>query len=252
MSASLFGSGHWARRLLQLLVRGGMLVAGALQPLLGLRKDSGFHDLHHLIQVIGDSPDGQVVGGDGVQALKHYRVHPVGERLPETPAEENDGDGIIQLPRLHQCDELEELVKGAKAAGKEDIRLGGEIQHDLAAEEVVKADRAAHKGIDALLMGQLDIDADRIAASVPRAVVSRLHDTRAAACHDSVTLLSKTPPQLVGLLTIRPILGHPCRTEDGNAMLDVAQKGKATDELTHDTENAPAWCCVEVGVISVC
>src|SRR5690242_2189255 len=136
-----------------------MLVTGALQPLLRLRQNTRLDNLHHLVQVIGNGPDGQVMGGDSVQAFEHDRMHPVGERLPEAPAEQNDGDSIIQLTRLHQRNKLEELVKRAKAAGKEDIGLGGEVQHDFAAKEVVKADRATHVGIDALFVGKLNIDA---------------------------------------------------------------------------------------------
>src|SRR5262249_24104819 len=151
--------------LAQLVVGGLDRAAGSGHMLLHLLIDALLDQVERLLHIIGERPDAQVIGRDTLMLNEQGVVEPLDERRPEVAAYQQDRNGALYLAGLDERQHLEQLVKRAKASGEEDVGLGGEIQHDLAAEEVVEADGAAHKGIDALLVWELDVDTNRVAAS---------------------------------------------------------------------------------------
>ena len=91
---------------------------------------------------------------------------PVEQAVPEGRAEEDDGEGR-GLPGLDQRQRLERLVEGAEAARKHDVALGRLHEADLAGVEVLEGVGEIDVGVDALLVRELDPEADREARRPP-------------------------------------------------------------------------------------
>src|SRR5581483_5437924 len=135
--------------------------------------------------------------------------------LPVLRAEEHDGERLPHLVRLHQRQDLEELVERAVAAGEDDDRLGEVHEPELAHEEVVEVHVEAARDVLVLELlarqrdGQADVDAVRLG----RAAARRLHDSRAAAGAHDEALLHLVEPlgpvrQAEGELARRLVVGR--------------------------------------------
>ena len=85
---------------------------------------------------------------------------------------------------------------------------------DLAGEEVAELDAEVDVGVEPLLVGQLDVAADRQAAALLAAAVGRLHDPRAAAGDDGVAGLGEHPADLRAMRVVAGRSGSsaPTRT----------------------------------------
>src|SRR5207253_1756893 len=95
-------------------------------------------------------------------------------------------DRPIELARLAECQDLEQLVERAEAAGKNDDGAREVCEPELAHEEVVELEPEAGRdvGVRALLVREADVEPDRAPARVGRAAVCGFHDAGPAAAAD--------------------------------------------------------------------
>ena len=132
----------------------------------------------------------EILGRDGARIDQHLEVE---DFLPVIRSINKDGDPFVDLPGLRQREDLEHLVEGAEAAGKNHQRLGQIGEPQLAHEEVVEleVERGRDVGIGPLLEGQQDVHADGFAAGLVRAAVGRFHNAGTAAGGDDETMLAR-------------------------------------------------------------
>jgi len=104
--------------------------------------------------------------------LDQRAAHELQQRLPELHAHEHEGKWLI-FPVWMSVRRLGHFVQRPEAAGIAMYR-GVTDEHDLAHEEVAKRHPPVEVGIGRLLMGQLDVAADRPAAAslAPRLAAS--------------------------------------------------------------------------------
>jgi hypothetical protein len=109
---------------------------------------------------------------------------------------------VPDLAGLDQRQRLEQLVHRPEAARQDDERAGVLHEHRLAGEEVPELDAEIDVRVDRLLVGQLDVAADREPAAFLAAAVRGLHDPGTAAGDDRETTLREPagdrPGDLVG------------------------------------------------------
>src|SRR5439155_23618327 len=98
--------------------------------------------------------------GVDLGAAEQLVLDPVDQAAPVGRVVKDDGEAV-DLVRLDQRERLEQLVEGAEAAGEQDEALGVLDEHGFATEEVAEVDRQVNVGVDGLLVGQLDVAADR-------------------------------------------------------------------------------------------
>src|SRR5262249_37406823 len=101
----------------------------------------------------------------------------------------------------------------------------------------LKGDGTIEVRIELLLYGQLDVAADGKAAHIFGPAVGRLHDARAAACHDGKTQLRQSSADLPGELVVGVTFGKPRRAKNRDAGTDKVQRAKAPNELSRDPED---------------
>ena len=89
-------------------------------------------------------------------------------------------------------------------------------EHHLAGEEVAELDAEVDVRVEALLVRQLDVAADRQAAALPAAAVGRLHRARPAAGDDRVAGLGQPAADRPRQLVDRVVGLRPGRPEDGD------------------------------------
>jgi hypothetical protein len=99
-----------------------------------LRQPLAQH-LEGLLGRVGKLEELDVLGRDGAGIHQHVEVE---DLLPILRAVDDDGDLLGQLLGLGQGEDLEHLVEGAEAAGKDHQRLGQVGKPQLAHEEVVE------------------------------------------------------------------------------------------------------------------
>src|ERR1700730_6610104 len=121
----------------------------------------------------------EVAGAD--RAVFHQPVeidHPV----PEFGAEKHDRHALAQLVRLHQGQDLEQLVERAIAAGEQHDRLGQVDEPELAHEEVMKIEVqfSADIGVVEFLVGDRDSKPDAEPLRLGSPAIGRLHDAGTA------------------------------------------------------------------------
>ena len=75
-------------------------------------------------------------------------------------ADEDDRE-VADLAGLDEGQRLEQLVHRPEAAGQDDEAVGVLDEHDLAHEEVAELDAEVDVRVEPLLVGQLDVAADR-------------------------------------------------------------------------------------------
>src|ERR1700747_2125637 len=106
-------------------------------------------------------------------------AQPVEQTLPVRRAEKDDRK-VLDLSRLRESERLEELIERAEAARKDDEPSGVLHEHVLADEEVAELDAEVDVLVQRLLVGKLDVAADRESAGLVAAAVDGLHDPGAA------------------------------------------------------------------------
>ena len=104
---------------------------------------------------------------------------------PVVPPEEDDRHRLHAVS-LAEGEGLEHLVERAEPAGEEHHRRRAEDEVELPQREVLEleAEIGRDEGVGLLLGGELDVEADRLAADVEGAAVGRFHDPRAASGDD--------------------------------------------------------------------
>src|SRR5205823_5702405 len=152
------------------------------------------------------------------------------------PAPDQHDRKIADLARLDEGQALEQFVERPEATRHDDERVGVLHEHRLAGKEVLELDAQIDIGIEALLVGQLDVAADRQTATLATAAVGSLHDPRAAAGDDRKAALGKAPGNPAGELVVRRLDARPRRSEDRDRGPDRGQRVEALDELAQDAE----------------
>lgn len=124
----------------------------------------------------------QVLGVD--HALVEQVLH-VEDALPILTTDQDDRDRI-DLAGLDERECLEELVERAETTREchQSLRAQQEVQ--LAKREIVESEAqiGGHVGVGILLVGQVDVETDRLGPDVVGAAIGGLHHTRATARHD--------------------------------------------------------------------
>src|SRR5579859_6344743 len=146
---------------------------------------------------------------------------------------------MIDLPRLGQRQRLEELVKGAEAAGKDDEAARVLDEHHLAHEEVAKLDAEIDVGIQRLFMGQLDVAAHGDATRLLGPAVDRLHETRSPAGDDREPPAGQRLTGLARRLVEGVVRLGASRSEDADGGAELAQGVESLDEFREDSQYPP-------------
>src|SRR5450755_4448092 len=107
------------------------------------------------------------------------------DRIPVFSAIEDDRDSLHPLG-LPQAKRVEQLVERAVAARKDHERFGSQDEVKLTNREVVelKAKIGRDVGVRFLLVRQINVQADALAANVEGAAIDGLHDAGSAAGGD--------------------------------------------------------------------
>ena len=162
---------------------------------------------------------------------------PVEQPRPVLGADEDDRE-VADLAGLDEGQRLEQLVERAEAAGQDHERVGVLHEHRLAREEVPELHGEVDVGIERLLVGQLDVAADRQAAGLLAAAVGGLHDPRPAAGDDRPAVAGQPAPDVAGLLVDRrPSPPGPIRTRSPPAR---PRPGRRSRRRTRTGSGAPA------------
>ena len=112
-------------------------------------------DLESFFFVGYDLPKRELLFDDGLVSFHGNLFQPVFQGLPKAPADENNGNLLVQPSRRDESADFKELVQGAKTAREKDISLGGVSQHDFSHKKVMKADALLHIGVALLNVGKL-------------------------------------------------------------------------------------------------
>src|SRR6185436_7634008 len=132
----------------------------------------------------------------------------------------------------------EQLVERAEAAGEDDEPLGGLHEADLASVEVLERVADVDVGVRALLVRQLDVEADRESAPFLHSAVGRLHHARPAAGDHRPARLAETAPDLAGVTIGLGVLAHARGAEDRDrGSVDPVHGREAGPELPGDRED---------------
>ena len=190
----------------------------------------------HLARLVAHVQRGDVVGGD-VPLGEHGVREPVDQSAPELRVHEDDRE-VADLLGLPQRGRLEQLVHRPEAAGEDDEAARVAHEHDLAREEVVEVELDVDVRVDALLVRQVDPEADRRHARLARAAVGRLHDPRAAAGDDRVARVAERARHLAGGLVAGVVRRRACRAEDRDRLADVAERLEPRPQLVLDAQHA--------------
>ena len=151
------------------------------------------------------------------------------------------------LAGLDERQRLEQLVHRPVATGEDHEPVGVLHEHRLAREEVPELDPEIDVRVDRLLVGQLDVAADREAAALLAAAIRGLHDARPAAGDDRVALLREESADLARH-RVRRVAGiDPRRAEHRDRRADRRQRIEALDELREDSQRAPGVGVQECG-----
>src|SRR5690606_6150973 len=207
----------------------------ALAPLRQARllRDQG----HRLLHVVRDVEQHQVLLRR--LALGDDRVaEPVDQAAPVLGAEEDDGEAG-DLLGLDEGEGLEQLVQGAEAAGQHDEALGVLDEHQLADEEVAEVQADVDVGVQPLLEGELDAEADRDAVRLQGALVGRLHGPGATPGDHREARLDQAAAQLDAGLVLPGVLGGARRAEDADGGRELGQGAEALDDLRRHAQHAP-------------
>jgi len=110
---------------------------------------------------------------------------------------------------------------------------------DGAQSQIAEFDAEVDVVVHVLLVGELDIAADRDAASFFAAPVGGLHDPWPATGDHSEAALGQGPARGDRGLVKRIRVGYPGRTEDRHRRTQARERVKPFDELAQDAQHAP-------------
>jgi hypothetical protein len=145
---------------------------------------------------------------------------------------------IDRLAGLDQSQRLEQLIERAESTRKDDEGIGVADEHQLPGEEVVELDAQVDVGIDRLLVGQLDVEADRERAGVLGAAVDGLHRSGTASGDHREAGLADRATHLAGEVVLGCIGRRAGGTEHADRRADLAQLVEPEDELALDPAEA--------------
>src|SRR3954451_23749465 len=202
---------------------------GKLRLERSLCLSGGAYALDHLVEVIADDEQVEVLRGDHALA-EGALAQPVDQPVPVGRVDQADRE-LVDLAGLDQRQRLEELVERAEAAGQDDERVRVADEHDLAREVVVELARVGDVAGGVLLEGQLDVQADRARAGLARAAVGGLHRAGPAAGDDGEARRAEPAADLAGHLVLARAGRRARRAEDRDAALDAAQQLEAAGDL---------------------
>jgi hypothetical protein len=100
----------------------------------------------------------------------------------------------------------------------------------------VERERQVDPFVHALLVGQLDAEADRRHARVAGALVGGFHDARAAARDDREPFVAELARELPRLAVLRRPRIRAGRSEDRDGLADVRQRREALAQLVLDAK----------------
>ena len=139
------------------------------------------------------------------------------------------------LARLHQRQRLEQLVERAEAAREDDEALRRLHEHDLARVEVLERQREVAVRVEALLVRELDVEADRQPPGLLAPAVRGLHHARPSTRDDGEPCAGEETGCLAGRDVGGRLLAHPCRPEDRDGRpVDLLHLLEAGEELRRD------------------
>jgi hypothetical protein len=139
------------------------------------------------------------------------------------------------LAGLDQRQRFEQLVERAEPAREDHESLGRLHEHRLPRVEVVEGELDVEIRVLVLLVGELDVEADREPTAFLRAAVRGLHHARAAARDDRKAGLGEAPANLARLLVGRMAFADASGAEerDGGSV-DPLDGLEALQELVAD------------------
>src|SRR4051794_37620567 len=209
---------------------------GKLRLERSLCLSGGAYALDHLVEVIADDEQVEVLRGDHALA-EGALAQPVDQPVPVGRVDQADRE-LVDLAGLDQRQRLEELVERAEAAGQDDERVRVADEHDLAREEVVELERVGDVAVGVLLEGQLDVQADRARAGLARAAVGGLHGAGPAPGDDGEAGLAEPPADPAGELVLPRARRRARRAEDRDAAMDPVQRAEAHLDLGRHARDA--------------
>src|SRR5207245_9180455 len=124
------------------------------------------------------------------------------------------------LARLDERERLEQLVERSQSTREDAEGLRVFHEHRLAHEEVAELHPQVDVVVEVLLEGQLDVAADRQAASLLRPPVGRLPDPGPATGDDGEALLDQALGNTTGKPIIRVAAPGARRPEDAHRRTD--------------------------------
>ncbi len=160
---------------------------------------------------VGELEEVEVLEGDGALFGHGFEVD---DGLPVFGAVDDYGDGLGEFLGLREGEELEHLVEGAEAAGEDDEGLGEVGEPVLAHEEVVEleVELGGDPGVGALFEGELDVEADGLAACLEGSAVA-------------ASMMPGPPPEVMTKRWRRPgrdsAIWRPCRRGRGRLRSSV-------------------------------
>ena len=160
---------------------------------------------------------------------------------------DQDHREVAHLAGLDEGQCLEQLVHRAEAAGQDHERIGVLDEHHLAREEVAEIDAQVHVRVLPLLVGQLDVAADRQPTALATAPVGGLHDARPAAGDDRVARLGQPAPDGPRQLVLGAVDRGAGRAEHGDRRAHCRHRIEPLDELGEDAQRPPRVGPLECG-----
>src|SRR5205807_8500438 len=122
---------------------------------------------------------------------------------------------------------------------EDDEGHGVRDEHRLADEEVVELDAQVDVFVEALLEGQLDVQADGEPASLTRAHIGRFHRARPASGDDGKAPAGERRRQGARGIIHRVGWTNARRAEEGYGRTERGQRIKARHELRLDPQHSP-------------
>ena len=158
---------------------------------------------------------------------------------------------LLDAVRLHKRHYLEQFIQRTKPARHVDKPEAVLHETNFAGKKVVKIDRQIRVFVAALFKRQLDVQSDRRALALCRALVRGLHDSRAAAGDHRHAGLRQFFTHVH-----RRLVGGVARLGSGGAKnrhggVDARKLLKRVNELSHDSENSPRILSRERGLVLV-
>ena len=147
----------------------------------------------------------------------HLCLKPTVKWFPKRFADEKNGH-LGHFTFLHEKLDFGVFVEGAITAREEDVNFGAHSKHDFSGEEIVKLHLIGDVGVNVLLVGKGNIEANTATAGFVGATIGRLHDAWAATGNDRVAILGEEKAKFVGEFTPFAVRVETCGSKDGDAL----------------------------------